>query len=251
MDDIYHQKYLKYKNKYLSLKSQAGGMNKDKTVYKNMMMIEVPGYVYGHSDVERIVKLKYSKSEQLFYITYAKFSDDYGNERELGKIYPMKFTKKTDTFDTLTIMSEQKNTKPLILVQEGAKSETDHWGAPTQRLQEWINIMGHVVAHNGERTEYPKSLKIETMQLSNLYEAVISAANKGNYKDFGTPTEKEIQDCRENRSDINTCFNEIASITAVSPSRSRSKKERKKYLGKNKKEQLRVQNKIIHTKIGS
>ena len=242
MDDIYHQKYLKYKNKYLSLKSQAGGMNKDKTVYKNMMMIEVPGYVYGHSDVERIVKLKYSKSQQLFYITYAKFSDDYGNERELGKIYPTKFTKKTDNFPTLTIIDELN--KPLILVQKGAKSETDHWGAPTQRLQEWINIMGHVVAHNLLRTKNPD----ETMQLFNLYEAVISAANKGNYKDFGTPTEVQIQDCRDNRSDINTCFLEIAAINAVTTSKSRSKKERKKYLGKNKKEQLRVQNKIIHFK---
>ena len=201
------------RNKVIKKKqTQIGGG--DNCVYKNIMpKAPSSGSLWG-SKKDRLIKLYYSKSEKQYYITYMEPSYDYGNEEELGKIYPVDYTNICDGHCKLTIISRSPNSndtslplgnKPnLTLMEEDSKTEANKWGSYTQRHKEWIEILKLVIAYNLSGGDESKR------------RAVTQKLRKTEYNSFGTPSEREINDClREDNK--KRCFLLSAAESVASP----------------------------------
>ena len=171
---IYTKKGQKILAKYITLMnmsvgtSQAIGGGPDICVYKNIMTKTASKSMVTRAiktisgDDERLIKLNYSEDADAFSITYMKPSDDYGKEKKLGLIVPVRVlamekdvTPNTGNRSVAWVNRLQKITiegsgsvERLILTKEKAKTENKKYGTTTTRLADWYHILQSVVAYN-------------------------------------------------------------------------------------------------------
>ena len=206
MNDSYYQDYFKYKNKYLSLKSQSGGMkkeDKDKTLYQNMMKVEKDGYVYGQTHEERIVKFNWSEYEKMFYVTYEKKDD----KKVLARVDVRDFAySKKDNL--LGIFGENLTLDERKAIQKKDKEwykKEFPYGKPkpiklgfanpspeeAARLEEWVNII-RSAARRFKLNNYTNLKRYSKWHVDYFkkvfeesYDETIRLVNAAKYKDFG------------------------------------------------------------------
>ena len=202
--------------------TQIGGIVPDKCVYKNIMPKAPSSGSFLGSKKDRLIKLYYSGSEKQYYIKYMEPSYDYGNEKELRKIYPVDYTNICDGHCKLTIISRSPNpndtslplgNKPnLTLMEEDSKTEADKWGSWTQRHKEWVEILKLVIAYNLSAGEEAKDRESKRT-------AVTKKIRMTEYNSFGTPSEEEIESCLKegNNDKKKRCFLLSANESVASP----------------------------------